>query len=169
MTVLTSISQYQQRLNTISSAILGFFSQHGGQARTQVTERNVQRALSAVESLLAKYPYSSVKRGSDWITVLPACDDGFSVSLMADAGRLTVALADWYDDFESLPAALHLMELALKGDIRVRVDSIGGSPIRWTVEQCNFAGEWSELGAMFANRGCPTMENHHFLQNSPAA
>ena len=70
--------------------------------------------------------------------------DGFSMSIKTDRGRYTVCLDEWRDEFALAGEAVELIESALRGDIRIRVD-ISTVGRRHTAERRLPNGGWINL------------------------
>jgi hypothetical protein len=67
---------------------------------------------------------------------LPAADDrGFDISLASARGMWIVTLGGWDGEFDQLAPALKLVSDAREGVVRIKVDSVAGRPVRWTIER----------------------------------
>ena len=134
----------------------------------EVTGDPSNKASEAAERILTNFPSVQITRAPGCLTVAPAYTTGFRVSLLTDSGRVTLMLGGWYDDFQSTTLALGFFESALVGNIRVRVESLNGTPVQWTIERMSPSQDWEEIGSMSAlgnfskcNRTTSYLRNFH--------
>jgi hypothetical protein len=81
------------------------------------------------------------------LRIRAAQPDGLPIFVIADKRRATLALGDWYDDFSSLGDLLWMIDRAIEGGVRLRIDFANAEPIRWAVE-AYVDGTWREVNIM---------------------
>lgn len=115
-------------------------------------DSGLDRLAAKIEELVRHNPDVRLDHGDDFIRVTPLSPTGLPVTLILADGRCTVALATWHDDFECVDLALSFVELAISGDLRVKVETVGAKPHAWTVERLMRDGTWAVESSMSAVR-----------------
>jgi hypothetical protein len=108
------------------------------------------------------------ERFENHLEIRPAQPNGLSIFVLVDKRRATLALGGWYDDFTSLDSLLWMIDLAIEGRVRVRIDFANTKPIRWAVE-ADIDGAWREknvMEAVFLPRPDRRMVSH-YMRNTP--
>ena len=100
-------------------------------------------AIEEIKARLQKYPQARYEFGKRWIRVLPACDKGFAVELIAGRNRSEVYFKGWHESFADPEEAFNCFAFGLSSDCRLRVFQRGSFEYNWTVEY-NEEGEWIE-------------------------
>lgn len=113
---------------------------------------SLDRLAAKIEELVRYNPDVRFDHGGDFIRVTPLSPMGLPVTLILSDGRCTVALATWHDDFECVDLALSFVELAISGDLRLKVETVGAKPNAWTVERLMPDGTWAVESSMSAVR-----------------
>lgn len=78
----------------------------------------------------------------------PTSPDGLPVSIYRTYGRQTVCIGGWYDDVDDDAVVLSLVEKAIHGRLRLRMESDGRAFHTFTVEVRHQDGAWLEAGQM---------------------
>lgn len=78
----------------------------------------------------------------------PTSPDGLSVAVYRTCGRQTVCIGNWYDDVDDDAVILKLVEKAIHGSLRLRMDSDGQTFHTFAVETLEADGVWIEVGEM---------------------
>ncbi len=107
------------------------------------------RAVQKLTRVLEHHPGVFVVYNDNLIAIPSPTAQGFSMSIVTDRGRCTVVFGQWEDDFASADEAVALIDEALYGDVRMRVD-IGERASRWVLERRLPSGTWIEQP-----RSCP--------------
>jgi hypothetical protein len=107
-----------------------------------VPHRLLRRAAVKLATIV---PVGRLSIGDELLAIRARNNDEFNIAILACNGNLIVALDDWHDEFYDIEAAVAFVSQAILGNIRLRVDRIGGRPWRWTVERRSFNGLWIEL------------------------
>jgi hypothetical protein len=100
-------------------------------------------AIEAIKQKLRAYPDLRFSEGANWITIHPASEDGFSVSLEVRQNTFTASFEGWHEEFRSEDEALNCFAFGLSSECRLRVELRGRMAVRWTVEYLE-DGEWRE-------------------------
>ncbi len=79
------------------------------------------------------------------LSIPAAGDDEFSIRLSRSGGVWILCFDSWHEDFHDRASAIQLIQDALSGRVRLRIDRIGGRPFKWTVERLEGDGRWIEL------------------------
>lgn len=66
------------------------------------------------------------------------------MTAILSGGHCTLAIGAWHEDMESLETTLAYAKLAVDGDLRVRVDKIGGKPWQCALERRLDDDSWRE-------------------------
>ncbi len=149
-----------QKTNTTPIALISSANlQPGAQVRERNTNdvednvhvrfaTNIGRVLHArcvreLGRLLTRHPNLVVACTDNLITIPSPAAHGFTMSIVTDRGRCTVVFGEWEDDFTAVEEAVGLIEDALHGDIRLRVD-VDEHDTRWTLERRLPDGTWME-------------------------
>jgi hypothetical protein len=108
---------------------------------------------------LGKYPQVRYEKRENLIRVLPSTREGFAVVIEeVFENHFSVSFDHWHEDFYNLEEAVDTFLLGLSNHSRVKVESKGGVPFRWTVEYLDDT-QWRE-------RSSNSVWTHRFL--SPA-
>jgi hypothetical protein len=103
--------------------------------------------LNEVIELLKKYPQVKFERRDDSVLVPPTSPDGFPVMIeQIWEGHYAVSYGGWQKDFSSLEEAVSCFVMGLSNHCRLKVESKGKKPVRWTVEQLENA-DWKEISS----------------------
>ena len=119
--------------------------------------------MSAIDNILErlkKYPSIAYSVEGSKITVRPAEDQSFPVSLSVDGDEYTICFGDWHDHFETEEEALEFFAFGLSDSCRLKVISRGGHPYKWIVENLT-DGTWRvlyETGLLFFRFWCKKEE-----------
>lgn len=90
--------------------------------------------IEDIKRRLVKYPHVKYRVSENSITILPTSERGFEISFFADSETFTVFFEGWHEEFEDREAALECLAFGLSTDCRLKADSRGRFPYRWTVE-----------------------------------
>ena len=101
------------------------------------------RSIRELGRVLARHPNLVVACADNLITIPSPAAHGFTMSIVTERGRCTVVFGEWEDDFASVEEAVGLIEDALHGDIRLRVD-MDDQQTRWVLERRLPDGTWLE-------------------------
>jgi hypothetical protein len=100
---------------------------------------------SAVRKLSSMLPSNRFVVTADRI-VIPARSSGeFQIAATFYANKWILSFDNWHDDFDDIESVLRLISQALSGSLRLRIDRIGGRPVRWTLERNTKDDSWIEL------------------------
>ena len=93
---------------------------------------------------LEKYPQARYEKSDNSIRVIPSLREGFEVVLEEVwENHFSVSFDHWHEDFYTLQEAVDCFLLGLSNRCRIKVESKGGAPFRWTVE-CLDDSQWRE-------------------------
>ena len=108
-----------------------------------------RQIFAQIEQFVAACPGAQLVRGVHTMRVLAGKPSGFQLSLALDDRHCTLTFDQWSMPFpRNDQTALELFELALHGDVRIRVDAIGARPWRWTLERRTPDGVWQTEQSM---------------------
>ena len=99
--------------------------------------------LAEIRNRLTKYPQVRSEGGANSITVLPADDKGFPVTLVVAGSEYVVSFSGWHEHFTDAKEALNCFAFGLSEDCRLKVQKRGNLEYRWTVESRS-NGTWVE-------------------------
>jgi hypothetical protein len=102
------------------------------------------RALKEIAHLSLNYPALPLVLTENRISVPSTVPDGFAMSIETDRGRYVVRLGEWRDEFALADEAVELIESALRGEIRLRID-INAHGSHYSAERRLPSGEWIRL------------------------
>jgi hypothetical protein len=102
------------------------------------------RALKEIAHVSQNYPELPLVLTENRISIPCMFPDGFAMSIQTDRGRYVVRLGEWRDEFALAGEAIELVEWALRGEIRLRID-IGARGRKCTAERKLLSGEWVRL------------------------
>lgn len=105
------------------------------------TERD-DAFLDSLESTARMFLGAAPVRQMRSLSVKSGGAGGFEMSAMAANGRYALTFGGWGEEFESPEAARDYFEAALRGEARLRLETLGGRPWRWTLERLNQDGQW---------------------------
>jgi len=80
-------------------------------------------------------------------TALAASKFGFDVGFESSGAGCIVFLDGWHDEFANPDQGLRLIQQALTGDLRLKVEAISGRPWMWTVERLGPGSTWAVVHA----------------------
>ncbi len=102
------------------------------------------------------------------VTVMRRSPEGPDVTAILADGRCTLAIAAWHEDMPSLDATLSYAKLAVDGDLRVRVDRIGGKPWQYALERRLGDDSWIEESVVVFPRLnlLRRQKTTHYLRNA---
>jgi len=102
------------------------------------------RVLREIAKLVQSYPTLPLVLTERAISIARMAPDGFTISVETDRGRYVVRLGEWSDEFALADEVVDLLESALRGEIRLRVD-INAYGNHWAAERRLPTGEWIAL------------------------
>lgn len=102
------------------------------------------RVLKEIAHLSQNYPALPLILTESKISIPCTAPDGFAMSIQTDRGRYVVRLSEWRDEFALADEAVELIDSALRGDIRIRID-IGVGGRCYTAERRLPNGDWISL------------------------
>ena len=104
--------------------------------------------IAEMEKRLTKYPQVQYTSDATSITVLPATDEGFSLTLTVNSkDSYTVCFEGWHEESADAEEALNLFALGLSTDCRLKEYRRGNFAYKWTMEFKEETG-WSEQGTV---------------------
>jgi len=106
------------------------------------------RLFRQIERLASSIATVRCQSTANGIAVEPTCPDGLPVSVFKMDGRQTLCIGNWYDDVDDDALVLSLVERALCGQLRLRLESDGQKFHTFTVEVHERPGKWIEVGQM---------------------
>ena len=101
-----------------------------------------RQIFTQIEQMLAACPRARHVRGLRSLSIPASGPEGFDVMLALDQSECILCFDGWSLEFNRPEQALHYVELALHGEMRLKIDSIGGRPWRWTVERLGPDRAW---------------------------
>lgn len=102
------------------------------------------RVLKEIAHLTQNYPALPLILTESRIAIPRTAPDGFTMSIQTDRGHYVVCLGEWRDEFALAGEAVELIESALRGEIRLRID-ISARNTRYAAERRLPNGEWIVL------------------------
>jgi hypothetical protein len=103
--------------------------------------------VQEVVDLLKKYPQVKFERRDDSVLVPPTNPEGFPVMIeQIWEGNYAVSYGGWQKDFDNLQEAVACFVLGLSSRCRLKVESKGKKPVRWTVEELADSN-WREISS----------------------
>lgn len=102
------------------------------------------RVLKEIAQLVQNYPTLPLILTEKRVSIARMAPDGFPISVETDRGRYVVRLGEWSDEFALADEVVDLLEAALRGEIRLRVD-INAYGKHWAAERRLPKGEWITL------------------------
>jgi hypothetical protein len=97
--------------------------------------------IEEIKARLRKYPLAKYESDSNFISVFPASDDGFTVGLTVNRNSYTVSFNGWHEDFQHEEEALNCFTFGLSSACRLKEYRRGSMAYKWTVESKE-NGEW---------------------------
>jgi hypothetical protein len=117
-------------------------------------ESRMDAICRTLENVLRNHRVATLYRQESHITLLPI-GAGFPISLSLYSFQSPIlVLGGWHDDDYIATTALKLIELALRGDIRLNDTSMNGKPWKHEVEIVDAAGCWRKIGEIGYLRFC---------------
>lgn len=99
--------------------------------------------LQLLNKLGALVPRARLVVNENQINIRARNEMEFNISIIRFKPYFVVAFDDWNDEFHDLGSVSMLVSQALQGEVRLRIDRIGGRPWRWTVEKKDYQGLWA--------------------------
>ena len=126
-----------------------------------------RQIFAQIEQMVALCPKADLLRGVHRLLIPALSPAGFDMSIAIDDYTVHLTFDRWWLHFaRNDQAAIELFEQALHGDVRIRVDAIGGNPWNWTLERrlspCTWVAEQSVGALRLRFWGARTVTN---LQN----
>lgn len=101
--------------------------------------------LRRLQNMTRRLPGLSCRRYEQTILVESVWKDGFNIAVLFEGGRRVLLLGSWYDEVESSEVAYQLIEKAVTGRLRVRIESRNNRDRSWSVDVITPEGEWVEI------------------------
>lgn len=92
------------------------------------------RAIEEIETKLKKYREVKYELDKTGISVFPASDEGFTLSLYEHERGFTVSFAGWHEEFQDKDEALNCFAFGLSSGCRLKEIRRGSFAYKWTVE-----------------------------------
>jgi hypothetical protein len=123
--------------------------------------------IDEIKEKLQRYPHIDYEVTRDWITVLPASENGFEVSLyVGEREDFVVYYNGWHEDFDTREEALECFAFGLSSECRLKETSRSGSAYRWTMEFLR-DGTWQDGGTTsLLFFPCWSRKQETYLQNN---
>jgi len=139
---------------------------YDGEARRRARGREIATIAGRVEAMCAAYCGVELVAGSDFIRICGSEPRGFDIVLSLVAGGYVLSLGGWHDEFTDVEAALCYMQLALAGNLRLKIECCGRKVRSWVIERrCDDDG-WREEGFLIAAPSWwPRPVTTHYFQN----
>jgi len=102
------------------------------------------RVLKEIAHLSQNYPALPLILTENRIAIPRTVSDGFTMSIETDRGHYVVCLGEWRDEYALAGEAVELIESALRGEIRLRLD-ISARTTKYVAERRLPNGEWVSL------------------------
>jgi hypothetical protein len=102
------------------------------------------RVLKEIAHISENYPELPLVLTERTISIPRTVPDGFAVSIHTERGHYVVRLGEWRDEYALADEVVELVEAALRGDIRIRID-IDAYGQHHVAEQRLPDGEWIRL------------------------
>lgn len=120
-----------------------------------------------LQTALRDHPGTQMEVHSDSVTVLRVTPTGPDVTAILSDGRCTLAIGPWHEDMESLDATVTYVKMAVCGDLRVRIDNLGGKPWQYALERHLEDGSWQEESVLILPRFSlwAKQKTTHYLHN----
>jgi hypothetical protein len=90
--------------------------------------------IGKIKETLARYPAVRFSEEPGAITIHPADESGFTVSLQVRASGFLVHFDGWHEEFASEAEALNCLVFGLSPKCRLAVVLRGNVPVKWTIE-----------------------------------
>ena len=107
-----------------------------------------RQIFAQIERMLSSCPAARHVRGVRSLSVPASGPDGFDIVLALDQSECILCLDGWSLEFNRPEQALEYVELALCGDLRLRINSLAGRPWRWTLERLALDRSWKVENVM---------------------
>jgi len=98
--------------------------------------------LRDIEEAASRCTGVAINHFASGLTINASGPQGFQMSVMIEDGRFALYFDDWMEEFESEDIVRDVLEAALRGEARLRVDTLAGRRWRWTLERLDAAGNW---------------------------
>jgi hypothetical protein len=103
--------------------------------------------VKEVVDLLKKYPQIKFERRDYSVLVPAAAAEGFPVLIeQIWEGHYAVSFGGWQKDFSSLEEAMECFLHGLSNHCRLKVESKGNKPVKWTLEDLENL-DWKEISS----------------------
>jgi len=103
-----------------------------------------KRVLSPFAHLMQDYPTVPLILTEKRLSIPSFAPDDFMIAIEVDHGRYVLHLGAWRDEFAVAGEAVELIEAALRGDIRIRID-IDARAQHCSAERRLLNGDWITL------------------------
>lgn len=127
------------------------------------------RVLKEIAHLSQNYPALPLILTENKISIPCAAPNGFPMSIETERGHYVVRLGEWCDEFALADEAVELLEAALRGEVRLRID-IDARGRCCAAERRLPNGEWIRLPRHEESIGHATAAGpirSLFLRNAP--
>lgn len=109
------------------------------------------RAVLTIDALAANLARTfrdradvKIETGDGFVRVGRLSARGPDVAANLVDGRCTLSIGGWHDEMQSLDVAADYIKMAVAGQLRVRVDRLGGKPWQIALERRLDDGSWQE-------------------------
>ena len=104
---------------------------------------NSMSPIDSIKHRLTRYPNTRYEERDGRITVFPADDSCFEVSLSVGVDEYIVSFFGWQEHFTEPEDVLNCFAFGLSEQCRLKISYRGTTPHRWTVESMK-GGRWVE-------------------------
>jgi hypothetical protein len=101
-----------------------------------------------IETLARRMTTMDCHATANEIRLRPTSPEGLPVSVYKGDGRQTLCIGSWYADVDHEATVFSLVEKAIRGELRLRMEGDGKEFHTFTVEVRNRNSEWREVGQM---------------------
>lgn len=101
------------------------------------------RFLEALSHAITERCGIAPRRIVNGLVVPPIGPDGFEMTVIADDSGYALHFDGWSEEFCCEGIVSRLVLDAAAGKVRLRIDSIAGRRLRWTLESRDSKGAWS--------------------------
>ncbi|MCH9680674.1 MAG: hypothetical protein K0V04_04500 [Deltaproteobacteria bacterium] len=99
-------------------------------------------AFAKIGDRLRDDPRVELTQAANALTIVPRAPNSFAVTLQLARDRSAVYFDGWHEEFDAVEPALECAGYGLTRGCRLRVDSRGTTPYRWTLEM-RCGSEWT--------------------------
>lgn len=101
-----------------------------------------RQCLDRIEGYAGDCTALAVLRSEGGIAIAPKVSGGFDMALSISGGAYTLCFDRWEETFDDPDYVCGLIEDALTGEARLRVDTLAKQRWRWTLERRDASGRW---------------------------